>query len=111
MVGHVVRHKVPWFWYFHSVHHAQRSLNAFSDTRYHPVEYQTAQLIRYLPLVLLRVPVPVVIGWGLVARWYARTYHANVRLNLACCAGCSSRRSRIASTTPLVPNTAIRTSA
>jgi len=80
--SHVVRHKVPWFWHFHSVHHAQRSLNAFSDTRYHPVEYQIAQLVRYLPFVLLRVPIPVVIGWGLVARWYARTYHANVRLNL-----------------------------
>ncbi len=30
-VHHYVTHKVPWLWYFHSIHHSQRELNLFTQ--------------------------------------------------------------------------------
>ena len=34
--SHWLRHKVPWFWHFHTIHHSQRHLNPFSVHREHP---------------------------------------------------------------------------
>lgn len=79
---HWVRHKVPWFWYFHTVHHSQRQMNMFTDTRYHALEYVIAHTITFVPLFALGITSPNIIIIGLVKKWYRRFYHANIRMNL-----------------------------
>jgi sterol desaturase/sphingolipid hydroxylase (fatty acid hydroxylase superfamily) len=79
---HWVRHRVPLFWHFHAVHHAQRELNVFTDLRYHPLEYVVTTTLRAIPLFLLGAAFPVVVAWTVVSEWYTKLTHANVRTNL-----------------------------
>jgi len=79
---HWVRHRVPFFWRFHAVHHAQRELNLFTDVRYHPLEYFVTTTINALPMFALGNSLAVVAGWSFAATCYTRLTHANVRLRL-----------------------------
>jgi sterol desaturase/sphingolipid hydroxylase (fatty acid hydroxylase superfamily) len=78
---HWVRHKVPWFWLFHAVHHSQQQLNLFTDGRYHVVEYLVSATIRTTALVAIGIPLVPVIGYELAHGTYTRLYHANIRSN------------------------------
>jgi len=79
---HWVRHKVPWFWYFHTVHHSQTQMNMFTDLRYHVLEYVVAHTITFIPLFALGISSPNIVVIGLLKKWYRRFYHANIRMNL-----------------------------
>jgi sterol desaturase/sphingolipid hydroxylase (fatty acid hydroxylase superfamily) len=76
---HWVRHKVPVFWEFHTVHHAQRQLNLFTDLRYHIVEYVITQTIITLPLLMFTTDTSKIFAISLFLTWYTRVYHANIR--------------------------------
>lgn len=79
---HWVRHKVPWFWHFHAVHHSQQHLNMFTDFRYHIVEYFISQSIQALPLFMLAVGTPNIILFSMFQSFLTRAYHGNIRTNL-----------------------------
>lgn len=75
---HWVRHKVPWFWAFHEVHHSQRRMNPMTDSRYHIVEYFIASSVTMVPLIIV-APSGGLAAWWLVLRsWHSRFYHSNV---------------------------------
>lgn len=76
---HWVRHRVEPLWELHKVHHNQRDLNAFTDHRYHPVEYFVTELMVFLPLAALAFDAPEIVGLSLVRQWYTRLCHANIR--------------------------------
>jgi sterol desaturase/sphingolipid hydroxylase (fatty acid hydroxylase superfamily) len=78
---HWVRHKVPWFWAFHTVHHSQRHLNMFTDMRYHLVEYLVAKTIETFPLIMVIEDPYTIVSFALFHTWYTRLYHANVKTN------------------------------
>ncbi len=79
---HWVRHRVPLFWRFHAVHHAQRELNLFTDLRYHPLEYLVTTTLGALPLFALGNALPTVAAWSVVGNCYTKFTHANVRTRL-----------------------------
>lgn len=79
---HFVRHKVRVFWWFHAVHHAQRDMNAWTNERVHVVEYIVATVIRFVPATVLGVSTAGIMGYALLAAWYTRLCHANIRTNL-----------------------------
>jgi sterol desaturase/sphingolipid hydroxylase (fatty acid hydroxylase superfamily) len=79
---HWVRHKVHFFWLFHTVHHSQKHLNMFTDFRYHVVEYLIGGFIRVSVMTLLNFRQAEIITWLLIHEWFARFYHANIRTNL-----------------------------
>ena len=79
---HWVRHKVPWFWYFHTIHHSQRQLNMFTDFRYHVVEYLVSNTIRITALFIFIVDVPSIVLFALFQDWHTRLYHGNIKTNL-----------------------------
>ncbi|MEZ5556428.1 sterol desaturase family protein [Haliea sp.] len=81
-LSHLIRHKVPLFWAFHSVHHSQRDLNLFTDARVHPVDRMVSSLITSFALLITGNGVPAVILWMLIETLYPKFYHANVRLDL-----------------------------
>lgn len=76
---HWVRHKVPWFWYFHTIHHSQKQLNMFTDMRYHVVEYIISNCIKIFPLMMLSVGTPQIVYYTLFNTWYTRAYHGNIK--------------------------------
>ncbi len=80
--NHYVRHKIPWFWHFHVVHHSQRELNMFTDYRVHIVEDLISYSIRFIPFLSLvnEAFLPTSLGWILFNRWHTRIYHSNLKL-------------------------------
>jgi sterol desaturase/sphingolipid hydroxylase (fatty acid hydroxylase superfamily) len=79
---HWVKHKVPWFWHFHAVHHSQTELNLFTDMRYHSVEYLVSRTLVTFPLLVLQTNVGEVLYLSLIHQWYSRFVHASSRTNL-----------------------------
>ncbi len=79
---HWLKHKVPWFWEMHAVHHSQRQMNLFTDYRFHFMEYIISKPIVLIPLMALGVDTSTVAWWALLTTWQARFYHANIRSNL-----------------------------
>lgn len=80
---HLVRHKVPWFWQFHIIHHSQQQMNLFTDLRNHPIDTLIAYTVRFVPLVSLtsHAVFPTAAGWVFFNRWYTHFYHANLKTN------------------------------
>ncbi len=79
---HFINHKVPWFWYFHSIHHSQKEVNLFTDFRYHTLEYVVRHTIISVPFLILGINYPTAVYFILFQTWFTRFYHANIRTNL-----------------------------
>lgn len=79
---HFTNHKVATLWQFHTVHHSQKELNFFTDFRYHVVEYLVRHTWLVIPFLILQVNPPQIVWFAIVARWYTRFYHGNIRTNL-----------------------------
>jgi len=80
-VTHFVRHKVPFMWRFHALHHGQRELNFFSNYRQHPLESVFAWAIRFVPFMVLHVEVELTALAIVAMTWFVNLYHANLRTN------------------------------
>jgi len=77
---HLVTHKVPLFWRFHRVHHADRDLDVTTAIRFHPVEIAASMLVK-IGLVYLIGPSPVaVVLFEVLLNGTALFSHANLRL-------------------------------
>jgi sterol desaturase/sphingolipid hydroxylase (fatty acid hydroxylase superfamily) len=81
-VQHYLNHKVPIFWRFHAVHHSQRELNFFTDSRYHAIEYVVRHTLLVIPLVFMKIEAPVIMAVVIFRDWYSAFYHGNIRANL-----------------------------
>ena len=82
--SHMVRHKVPFFWKFHALHHSSEQLNFFTYVRVHPVDMLFAALIRFVPFTFLTldVAIPSYFALELLKGASARLVHTNARTNL-----------------------------
>ncbi len=78
---HWVRHRVPWFWEFHTIHHSQKELNMFTDLRYHVLEYMVSRTISTFPLLMVGVNTYGVLLFALIHTWHTHLYHANIKSN------------------------------
>ena len=81
-VGHFLRHKIRWFWYFHAIHHSQEVLNPMTTSRSHALEGVINVLIRFVPIAFVGGS-PV--SWSVFVvlnGFWGYFIHANVRTNL-----------------------------
>ncbi len=78
---HWLRHKVPWFWKLHEVHHSQKEMNLFTDLRYHALEYLISITVVTIPLLILQADWDQILYYMLIHEWYTRVYHARIRTN------------------------------
>ena len=78
---HYIRHKIKLLWCFHSVHHAQKELNMFTDERVHFVENIVTSPIVIFTLYLFGLNVSQVLWIELFKVAYTRINHANIRTN------------------------------
>ena len=81
---HLARHKVLLFWYFHTIHHSQRDLGPFTDSRVHPVERLVENAISFIPFLSFGTEVTLAsfVGYYTFGYWHARFYHSNIKTNL-----------------------------
>ena len=84
--SHLVRHKVPFLWRFHMIHHSQTRLNLFTASRDHPLDNILEAFIRVVPLAILFPSVvedaQALAFYGLIVSWHIRFTHTNIRTNL-----------------------------
>jgi sterol desaturase/sphingolipid hydroxylase (fatty acid hydroxylase superfamily) len=79
---HFLRHRLKPLWYFHAVHHSQREMNLFADTRSHFIDIFFALAVLFIPLNMFNVSFAIH-GWiYFVPVLYFRLYHANIKTNL-----------------------------
>ncbi len=79
---HYVRHRVGTLWYFHAVHHSQRQMSLFTDSRVHLLEPLVSFTMICLPMFILQIDPFAVASVAIAISWYVRFCHASVRTNL-----------------------------
>ena len=79
---HLVRHKVPFFWRYHQIHHSQSEMNPLTSYRVHPVDWLNAQTIKILPAMIITDSFGVTISYILFHSLHDRLNHANIGSNL-----------------------------
>lgn len=77
---HLITHKVPLFWRFHRVHHADRDMDVSTAIRFHPVEILASMLLK-IGLVYGLGPTPLaVVLFEILLNGTALFNHANIAL-------------------------------
>ncbi len=77
---HLITHKVPLFWRFHRVHHADRDMDVTTAIRFHPVEIAASMLLKIGLVYLLGPSAPAVVLFETLLNGTALFNHANVAL-------------------------------
>ena len=77
---HLVTHKVPLFWRFHRVHHADRDLDVTTGFRFHPVEILASMLLKIGLVYLLGPSALAVLVFEILLSSTALFNHANLAL-------------------------------
>ncbi len=77
---HVAFHKVPLFWRFHKIHHADRDLDVTSGVRFHPVEAVLSMLWKLLCIVAIGPAAIAVFLFEVILNAASLFHHANLRL-------------------------------
>ncbi|MRW86286.1 sterol desaturase family protein [Pseudoduganella sp. FT26W] len=86
--GHRLSHELPWLWRFHALHHSTEHMNFLANTRTHPVDMVVTRLFGLIPLYLLGLASPSVVGSGapalllVLGTLWGFFIHANLRWRL-----------------------------
>jgi sterol desaturase/sphingolipid hydroxylase (fatty acid hydroxylase superfamily) len=79
---HLITHKVPLFWRFHRVHHADRDFDVTTALRFHPVEIAASALLKVGLVYVIGPSALAVIVFEILLNATAMFNHANLRLPL-----------------------------
>lgn len=79
---HLITHKVPVFWRFHRVHHADRDFDVTTALRFHPVEILASMLLKIGLAYLLGPQAVFVVLFEMILNGTAMFNHSNLRLPL-----------------------------
>ena len=77
---HLITHKVPVFWRFHRMHHADRDMDVTTGFRFHPVEILASMLLKIGLIYALGPPALAVLLFELILSGSSLFNHANLRL-------------------------------
>ena len=77
---HLVTHKVPLFWRFHRVHHADRDMDVTTGVRFHPVEIAASMLLKVALVYGLGPSSLAVLVFEVLLNGTALFNHANLAL-------------------------------
>lgn len=79
-IQHVLSHKVPLFWRFHKVHHADRDIDVTTGIRFHPVEVLFSMLYKCAIILIIGPLALAVFLFEVILNGSAMFNHANLRL-------------------------------
>lgn len=77
---HLITHKVPLFWRFHRVHHADRDFDVTTAVRFHPVEILASMGVKIALVYALGPAAWAVLAFEVILNGTALFNHANLRL-------------------------------
>ncbi len=77
---HLVTHKVPLFWRFHRMHHADRDMDVTTALRFHPAEILASMLLKVGLVYALGAPPVAVVVFEILLNGTALFNHSNLRL-------------------------------
>lgn len=77
---HLITHKVPLFWRFHRVHHADRDMDVTTALRFHPVEIAASMLVKIGLVYVLGPQAIAVLLFEVILNGSALFNHANLAL-------------------------------
>ncbi len=77
---HLITHKVPLFWRFHRVHHADRDFDVTTAVRFHPVEIAASMGLKIGLIYLIGPPALAVLVFEILLNGTALFNHANLAL-------------------------------
>ena len=77
---HLITHKVPLFWRFHQMHHADRDFDVTTALRFHPFEILASMLLKIGLVYALGAPPVAVLAFEIILNGTAMFNHANWRL-------------------------------
>jgi sterol desaturase/sphingolipid hydroxylase (fatty acid hydroxylase superfamily) len=79
---HLISHKVPLFWRFHQMHHADRDIDVSTALRFHPFEILASMLVKIGVVYAIGAPPVAVLAFEIILNGTAMFNHANWRLPL-----------------------------
>lgn len=79
---HLITHKVPLFWRFHQMHHADRDFDVTTALRFHPFEILASMLLKIGLVYAIGAPPVAVLAFEIILNGTAMFNHANMRLPL-----------------------------
>lgn len=77
---HRINHRVPLFWRFHAVHHADAEMDASSGVRFHTVEMTFSFFARLIVLPVIGLTIPQLLVYEAISLPVILFHHSNVRL-------------------------------
>jgi sterol desaturase/sphingolipid hydroxylase (fatty acid hydroxylase superfamily) len=77
---HVLSHKIPLFWRFHRMHHADVDIDVTTALRFHPIEILASMALKMAAVALLGIPPLAAFIFEVVLNGMAMFNHANVRI-------------------------------
>ena len=79
-IQHVIFHKVPFFWRFHQVHHADTGFDVTTGVRFHPGEIVFSMLYKSTIVLLLGPSAAAVLMFEVLLSSSSLFTHANARM-------------------------------
>ncbi|CAN5300156.1 sterol desaturase family protein [soil metagenome] len=79
--SHVIRHKIPFLWNFHALHHSQGAMNVMTEFRLHPCDMLARTLIVSFVFVVVQVPIAQAFVFILLQKYYLMFLHANIDIS------------------------------
>lgn len=79
---HLISHKVPVFWRFHQMHHADSDFDVTTALRFHPVEILASMLLKIGVVYAIGAPPVAVLLFEIILNGTALFNHSNLRLPL-----------------------------
>ncbi len=77
---HVINHKIPFFWRFHKVHHADPFMDVSTSTRFHIGEIVFSSAFRIGVLLLLGMHLWELLVYEIIAIAVIQFHHANIQI-------------------------------
>ncbi len=82
-LSHLLSHKIPLFWRFHRMHHADRDIDVTTAIRFHPIEIIVSMGWKVAWVIALGAPAVSVILFETILNGTAMFNHSNTKLPLS----------------------------
>jgi sterol desaturase/sphingolipid hydroxylase (fatty acid hydroxylase superfamily) len=81
-VVHVLLHKIPFMWRFHTVHHSDTHVDVTSGTRHHPIDFIFRETFALIGVVIAGLPVSYYLIYRILTVLFTYFSHADIQLPL-----------------------------
>lgn len=78
---HWMNHKIPFFWYFHKLHHSDKQMDVTTASRFHIGEIVFSSLLRVPVILLIGLQLHELLIYEIMMFSVVQFHHADIRLS------------------------------